>query len=221
MRGYLNIAKNYNLSIGTSENMGLFDWKRRMGIHLAFHRDPMNIFLHSIFPVLNALAILMMCYPLFMTFPWLTDQPFSVALLVLLASFILYALVDVLAATLVCGPVLLLYPICQSSFLYFDQSSMAMLVSGAGLFLFALWVQVGIGHKVCESGLGDEVENIAEMFESKNPIHFIILPVYTILDLLFMMGYRKQQASIVWGIMNELRPKIVKELNETTGIKIS
>ena len=221
MRGYLNIAKNYNLSIGTSENMGLFDWKRRMGIHLAFHRDPMNIFLHSVFPVLNALAILMMCYPLFMTFPWLTDQSFSVALLVLLASFILYALVDVLAAALVCGPVLLLYPICQSSFLYFDQSPMAMLVSGAGLFLFALWVQVGIGHKVCESGLGDEVENIAEMFESKNPIHFIILPVYTILDLLFMMGYRKQQASIVWGIMNELRPKLVKELNETTGIKIS
>ncbi len=220
MRGYLNIAKNYNLKKVNSEDMGLFQWKHRMGIHLAFHRDPMNIFLHTVFPVLNALAILIMCYPLFVDIPLLADQVFSVALLVLLATFILYALVDITAAALVCAPVLLLYPVCQWSFNYLDQSVAAMLVGGAVLFLFAIWVQVGIGHKVCESGLGDEIENIVEMFESKNPIHFIILPVYTVLDLLFMVGYRKKQAKIVWDIMNELRPKLVKELDDASGIKV-
>jgi uncharacterized membrane protein YGL010W len=219
MRGYLNIANNYNLIKGASGSMGLFQWKRRMGIHLAFHRDPMNIFLHAVFPVFNALGILLICYPFFIEIPMLAEQPFSIALVVLAGSFLIYALVDVLAAALVSGPVLLLYPVCQWSFELLDASILYMFALGTGMFLFALWVQVGIGHKVCENGLGDEEENIAELFESKNPIPFVLLPVYTLLDLLFMLGYRKTQANIIWGIMNELRPKLEKELSDASIIK--
>ncbi len=221
MHGYLNIAKQYQLTKGADEKLGLFQWQRRMGIHLAFHRDPMNIFLHTVFPVFNALGVLLMCYPLFIDIPMLSEAPVSVALGVLFVSFLLYALVDILASVLVCLPVLLLYPLCQWSYEAMGQSVWAMEVLGLAIFMLALWIQVGIGHKICEKGLGDEVENIKEMFESKNPMHFIILPVYTVLDLLFMVGYRRQQSTRVWKIMNELRPKLVKELDEEMALKAS
>ncbi|MEH6347600.1 MAG: hypothetical protein V7785_21065 [Bermanella sp.] len=211
MRGYLNIANIYQLKAGTSQKLGLFQWQRRMGIHLAFHRDPMNIFLHTVFPVFNALGILMMCYPFFIELP-VINETVSLALLVLMASFLLYALVDVLAAILVSAPVLLLYPLCQWSFELLGGSIFWLMIAGSLIFIIALWIQVGIGHKICENGLGDEIENIVEMFESKNPIQFIILPVYTVLDLLFMLGYRKSQGKLVWEIMNELRPKLVKNM---------
>ncbi len=215
MRGYLNIAKNYGLTAGTNENLGLFQWKRRMGIHLAFHRDPMNIFLHALFPAFNALGILMMCYPFFIELPFnnpLLPENISLALLVLAGSFLVYLLIDVLAALLVSIPVLVLYPLCQISFELLDQSVLWMALAGLTMFFVALWIQVGIGHKICEDGIGDEVENIAELFESKNPIPFIVLPVYTILDLLFMLGYRKKLSAFIWNITDELRPQLLAHI---------
>ncbi len=220
MRGYLNIANIYQLKAGTSKKLGLFQWQRRMGIHLAFHRDPMNIFLHTVFPIFNALGILMMCYPFFIELP-VINEPVSLALLVLTASFLLYALVDILAALLVSAPVLLLYPLCQWSFELLDGSIFWLMITGSIVFLVALWIQVGIGHKICEDGLGDEVENIVEMFESKNVIPFIILPVYTVLDLLFMLGYRKSQGKLVWEIMDELRPKLMKNMASEMNLKLA
>jgi len=107
---------------------------------------------------------------------------------------------------------LLLYPLCQWSFEALGQSVLWMTCAGIAVFFVALWIQVGIGHKICEDGIGDEVENIAELFESKNPIPFIVLPVYTVLDLLFMLGYRKNLSTFIWKMTNELRPKLLAQL---------
>ena len=46
MEGMKAIAKNYGLKVNETSDLGPFEWKRRMGIHLAFHRDPVNILLH-------------------------------------------------------------------------------------------------------------------------------------------------------------------------------
>jgi len=221
MRGYLNIAKMYGLTTPENDNLGIFQWKRRMGIHLAFHRDPMNIFLHALFPVFNALGVLMICYPFFIDVPGnlsLLPQSLSLALLVLAGSFFIYALIDLLAAILVSLPVLLLYPLCQWSFEALGQSVLWMTCAGIAVFFVALWIQVGIGHKICEEGIGDEEENIAELFESKNPIPFIVLPVYTILDLLFMLGYRKTLSTFIWKMTDELRPKLLAQLQSNSPI---
>lgn len=208
MAGYRAIATKYGLRAHIDDDLGVFEWKRRMGVHLAFHRNPVNIALHTVFPVVNGFAVLLILYP--WTIPGVTilSQPLNLALIFLALSFVLFAVLDVLAAVLVTGVVAATYPLCSWAMEQLDGSALWMAIVGAVLFVFALAVQVLIGHNIAERGIDDSTDNFKELFETKNPIYFTVLPVYTILDLLFMLGYRPGLARFIWDITDELRPKV-------------
>ena len=67
-------------------------------------------------------------------------------------------------------------------------------------------------HLIAEQGIDDAMDNFAETFESKNPIYITLLPFYTYLDLMFMVGYKPTLAKFVKDITTELRPKLEAEL---------
>ena len=212
MEGMKAIAKNYDLKVNESADLGAFEWKRRMGVHLAFHRDPINILLHAVFSIVNAWALLLIFFPF--QVPGFSSLPMSIdfAMLLLGVVFIIYAVLDIGAAILITGAYALTYPLCGMVMELLQGSAGLMITLGVFLTLFSLAIQVFIGHNIAEKGIDDAVENFKELFESKNPIYFILLPFYTYLDLLFMVGYKADKAKFIWSITAELRPKLEDEL---------
>ncbi|GHB49922.1 hypothetical protein GCM10007094_43920 [Pseudovibrio japonicus] len=186
-----------------------------MGIHLAFHTNPVNNLLHIVMPPFNTLGVLLCLFPIGVPAISIGGVDMNMALIALLGTFLVYALLDVLAAVLTLAPVVLLYPLCFWIYELVGNSAVLMVVIGASLFFAALWIQVGIGHKFFEEGIGDEDENIGEVYDTFNPIYFTLLPMYSILDILFHLGYRKKTASEIRGVAQELRPLVLerKKLN--------
>mgnify|MGYP000090622613 FL=1 len=211
MEGMKAIAKNYDLKVNESADLGAFEWKRRMGVHLAFHRDPINILLHAVFSIVNAWALLLIFFPF--QVPGFSSLPMSIdfAMLLLGVVFIIYAVLDIGAAILITGAYALTYPLCGMVMELLQGSAGLMITLGVFLTLFSLAIQVFIGHNIAEKGIDDAVENFKELFESKNPIYLILLPFYTYLDLLFMAGYKAEKAKFIWSITDELRPKLEAE----------
>jgi uncharacterized membrane protein YGL010W len=222
MRGMTSIVERYQLSVHANRQHGVFQWRRRMGVHLAFHRDPTNIVIHALFSIINAWAILLIAYPFGlsslsgMNIPFLNvaimNIPLDMAIITLAAMFIIYACMDVGGAIITTALFAATYPLCQPTFEMLNESTALMLLLGVVLTVLALAFQVFIGHGIAEKGIDDAVENFAETIETKNPIYIALLPFYTYLDLMFMAGYRPQQARIINDITSELRPKLESEL---------
>mgnify|MGYP000465112980 FL=1 len=212
MQGMKAIAKQYELNVNEASDLGPFEWKRRMGIHLAFHRDPVNIFLHAAFSIVNAWAMLLIFYPFQVPGVSVFSIPIDMAMVILAATFIIYALMDVGAAILVTLAYALTYPLCAPVMALLQDSTLLMISVGVFLTFFALAVQVFIGHNIAEKGIDDAVDNFKELFESKNPLYIMVLPFYTYLDLLFLAGYKPEKAKFIWSITDELRPKLEAEL---------
>jgi len=212
MEGMKAIAKKYGLKVNDASDLGPFKWKRRMGIHLAFHRDPVNIFLHAVFSIVNAWALLLIFFPF--QVPGLSALPMQIdfAVLLLFIVFIIYAVMDIGAAVLVTGAYALTYPLCAPVMELLQGSAGLMIALGVFLTLFSLAVQVFIGHNIAEKGIDDAMDNFKELFESKNPLYLIVLPFYTYLDLLFLVGYKAEKAKFIWSMTDELRPKLEAEL---------
>jgi len=211
MQGMKAIAKQYDLKVNQDSDLGPFQWKRRMGIHLAFHRDPLNIVLHAVFSIVNAWALLLIFYPFQLSGLNLFSVPLDMAMVILVATFIIYALMDIGAALLVTIAFALTYPLCAPVMELLQGSTGLMLALGIFLTFLALAVQVFIGHNIAEKGIDDAVDNFKELFESKNPLYITLLPFYTYLDLLFMAGYKPKTAQFIWSMTNELRPKLEAE----------
>jgi len=213
MEGMKAIAKKYGLKVNKQSDLGPFEWKRRMGIHLAFHRDPKNILLHAVFSIVNAWALLLIFFPFQVPGVSVFSVQVDVAMLLLCVVFMIYAMLDVGAAILVTGAYALTYPLCALVMELLQGSASLMVALGVFLTFFSLAVQVFIGHNIAEKGIDDAVENFKELFESKNPVYFILLPFYTYLDLLFLAGYKAEKAKFIWSMTDELRPKLEAELN--------
>jgi len=212
MQGMKAIAKNYQLRVNEHSDLGIFQWKRRMGIHLAFHRNPSNIFIHALFSVMNAWAILLIAFPFQIPGLSLFSNPIDGAMLVLLATFIIYAFMDFGAALVVTLLFALTYPLCEPTMQFLGDSTLYMIALGIFLTILALAIQVFIGHGVAEKGIDDAVDNFKELFETKNPLFIMLLPFYTYLDLLFIWGYKPKNAQFIWSMTDELRPKLEAEL---------
>jgi uncharacterized membrane protein YGL010W len=202
--GWRAIAARYQLTAHTHDDCGVFDWKRRMGVHMAFHRQPINIAIHALWSLVNAWALLLIAYPL--QIPALNLDG---ALLLLGAAFVLYALIDVATAVLTSVVYTLGYLACPFVMSMVGGSALAMVALGALLTAIALAVQVYIGHGVAERGVDDARENFQELFRTGNPVYLMLLPAYTYLDLLFRLGHRKDLARFVADVTDELRPRLV------------
>jgi len=212
MQGMKAIVKQYQLNVNETSDLGPFEWKRRMGIHLAFHRDPMNIFLHAVFSIVNAWALLLIFYPFQVPGLSVFSIPIDMAILILVATFIIYALMDIGAAILVTFAYALTYPLCAPVMELLQGSTLLMVALGVFLTFFALAIQVFIGHNIAEKGIDDAIDNFKELFESKNPLYIMVLPFYTYLDLLFLAGYKPEKAKFIWSMTEELRPKLEAEI---------
>ena len=212
MQGMKAIAKNYQLRVNEHSDLGIFQWKRRMGIHLAFHRNPSNIFIHALFSVMNAWAILLIAFPFQIPGLSLFSNPIDGAMLVLVTTFFIYALMDFGAALLVTLLFAVTYPLCEPTMQFLGGSTLYMIALGVFLTFLALAIQVFIGHGIAEKGIDDAVDNFKELFETKNPLFIMLLPFYTYLDLLFLGGYKPKSAEFIWSMTDELRPKLEAEL---------
>ncbi len=209
MHGMKGIAAQYNVQANQSGEHGAYEWKKRMGIHLAFHRNPLNIFIHGIFSIINAWAVLLIVYP-FSAFG-LNIMGYSVdmALVTLLLVFIIYARMEFITAVLVTGAYGATYALCAPVMEWLGGSVMWMVALGTVLTFLSLAIQVFIGHNMAEKGIDDAVENFKELFQTKNPLYISLLPFYTYLDLMFMLGYRPKLAKYIWAFTNELRSKVI------------
>jgi len=212
MSGMTSIVERYQLNVHADRHHGVFQWRRRMGVHLAFHRDPTNIAIHALLSIVNAWAILLIAYPFGLFGLSVMNVPIDMAIITLIGMFIVYACMDLGGAVITTALFSVTYPLCQPTFELLNESTSLMLLLGIVLTILALAVQVFIGHGIAEKGIDDAIENFAETLETKNPIYIALLPFYTYLDLMFMAGYRPQQAKIIDDITSELRPKLEAEL---------
>ncbi|MAZ89485.1 MAG: hypothetical protein CL693_17775 [Cellvibrionaceae bacterium] len=217
MGGMNSIVERYQLAVHVDRHHGVFQWRRRMGVHLAFHQDPINIAIHAIFSIVNAWAILLIAYPFSLFDIAVFNLSINMAIVTLIGMFVIYSCMDVGGAVVTTALFSATYPLCQPAFELLQESTSLMVISGIVLTIAALAVQVFIGHGISEKGIDDATENFAETLETKNPIYIALLPFYTYLDLMFMVGYRPQQARIVADITSELRPKLEAEID--TNIK--
>jgi len=208
VEGYKAIAEQYQLKVHLDQDLGPFEWKRRMGIHLAFHQNGTNIFLHAVFSIVNAWAVLLIMFPFQIPGLTIASIPVDLAMVTLGLVFIIYALMDFRTSVLVTAAYALTYPLCAPMMEWLGGSAWLMVALGVFLTFFALAVQVFIGHGISEKGLDDATDNFKELFETKNPLYISVLPFYTYLDLLFMLGYRPELAKFIRQMTDELRPKL-------------
>jgi len=208
-----SIVERYQLSVHAQGKHGVFQWQRRMGVHLAFHRNPTNIIIHAIFSILNAWAILLIAYPFKLFGLSIFGLPMDMAVVTLLLTFLIYVRLDFWGALVTTALFASTYPFCSLVFDFVGHSTLLMLVLGVVLTGVAFAIQVFIGHGIAEQGIDDAMDNFAETFESKNPIYLTLLPFYTYLDLMFMAGYKPALAKYVNDMTTELRPKLEAELS--------
>jgi uncharacterized membrane protein YGL010W len=201
--GWRAIAARYQLTAHAQDHCGVFHWKRRMGVHMAFHRAPSNIAIHALWSLVNAWALLLIAYPL-----KLPALGLDGALLLLGAGFVLYALIDVTTAVLASAAYGVGYLACPLVMSMVGGSALAMVSLGVLLTVVALAIQVYIGHGIAERGIDDARDNFQELFRTGNPVYVMLLPAYTYLDLLFRLGYRRDVARFVADVTGELRPKL-------------
>lgn len=177
--------------------MGFFAWKRRMGVHEAYHRHPKNRALHwAMIPFeLWAVVKLLSCIPL---------GPFGdVALVVIVLIAPIYLLTEPLVGALM---VLFLFG-CRAAALRFLPGAEGW-GAAVALVVFAVTfaAQVRVGHTVYEAGLDDTEKNLAELAKTKNPVPILLVFYYHLVELVLATGYR---------------PKLARDIRHFTEIELT
>lgn len=211
MVGMEDIAKKYNIDPQFENGNGAFQWKKRMGIHLAFHRNPVNIFIHALFSLVNAWAVLLIAYPFTLFDLSINGVPINFAMITLLLIWLIYIRMEFVCGSLTVFAYGLTYFLCEPTMLVLQGNAWLMVALGVFLTFLALAIQVFIGHNIAEDGIDDAMENFRELFETKNPLYISLLPFYTYLDLMFLMGYRKNLSKEIWVVTDELRKCVLIE----------
>ncbi len=211
MNAMKEIIQRYGLTAHEHFKPGVLEWRPRMGVHNAFHQNPLNIFLHATFSIISIWAAMLMLYPINLPGINIFSQPVDVAMVLIGGLFIVYVLMDWLTAIVLTGLYSAAYLLCPIMMDWLGGSVLLMELSGVMLTVLALAVQVFVGHNIGENGIDDAKENIQEMLAKKNPIYFMLLPFYCYLDLFFKLGYKPNEAKIIYAIIDELRPILVAE----------
>ena len=165
---------------------GMFDWKKRMGIHLAYHQSATNNLVHKIMTPIQLCGIAYLVTGLLML-AIDTTATVNMAIIALLPLMAFYLVIEPLTGLIVSAILLLsamsalTIPVAE---IWIPTLGIALLASG-GVF------QAGIGHGVFEKGninLGNEFQ---EFKETGSPMVFIFFFFFPILQLFIDMGYRK------------------------------
>lgn len=159
---------------------GIFEWKRRMGVHLAYHQSSMNRLIHFICFPCQLIGLLKLLSLLPSMGEW------DVSLLLIIALSPIFILPEMLSGMLM----VVLFMGLRFVALELPGSWVGLLM-GVLFFAISFTIQTEIGHKVFEeNGRDDTEKNINELLETKNPIPFLLVFYYHVLNLLLLFGYR-------------------------------
>lgn len=160
---------------------GAFGWKRRMGVHEAYHQDFHNRLVHwfCIPSELLAVAALLAAIPL---------GPARDAALV---AVILLAPIYVATEPLLGAFMIAFLAGCRwLSLQALDVSVAGTIVGAIVLFAVTFAIQIRVGHGLYEEGRDDTEQNLAELRRTKNPIPILLVFYYHLVELAFAVGYR-------------------------------
>ena len=159
---------------------GRFDWIERMGVHEAYHQNPINRWIHWICIPLELWSIIK-----FLSLIRFAD--YNLALLVVLVVSLIYILVDLVAGM---AMTFFLF-IMLTSAVYINMGALwKEILFSVLVFVASFLFQTKIGHGIFEKGVDDTTRNIDEFKKNKDPIPMILIFYYHFLQILFSFGYR-------------------------------
>eukprot|EP01063_Lacrimia_lanifica_P008305 TRINITY_DN15374_c0_g1_i1.p1 TRINITY_DN15374_c0_g1~~TRINITY_DN15374_c0_g1_i1.p1 ORF type:complete len:217 (+),score=87.30 TRINITY_DN15374_c0_g1_i1:61-711(+) len=167
---------------------GAFEWRRRMGVHMAYHTSQVNEALHKLLIPVQVFAILRVLSAVVL-FEARAGLPVDLAVVFIVATAPLYLCADVAAGAL--------YVVMQV-LLWMDRGAVPLYAAPL-LFVGALLVQTQIGHRFFEpQGRDDTRDNLAEFGKrGYNPVPLLLVYFYHTVDLLFISGYGAEQLKVV------------------------
>lgn len=160
---------------------GAFGWKRRMGIHEAYHRSGANRAVHWI------------CIPLQL---WAVTKLLSLVTLGPLHDLALVALFVLAPIYLVTEPflgalmVLFLYGCRELALRFLPALPVAGAIAATAVFVASFVTQLRLGHAFFEEGRDDTNQNIAELRRTKNPVPILLVFYFHLVEIVLAAGYR-------------------------------
>ncbi len=170
-------------TIGTLPSSGAFGWKRRMGVHEAYHQSTANRLLHWLCIPVELWAVVKLASLV----PILPAYHIDLALVLIVALAPVYLLTELLAGTLM---VAFLAGSWYVAGLVFPETTWAGALAVVVAFALTFGAQVAIGHGVFEEGRDDTQKNLEEFASTKNPIPLVLVFYYHLVELLLLVGYR-------------------------------
>jgi uncharacterized membrane protein YGL010W len=174
---------------------GKFDWVKRMGVHLAFHTNPINKTMHLIlipFELMGAIALIGRD-PLeatnFFSYP---------SLITILLLGMIYVQTDIICGATFTGFLVLLQAAVFEFMAFVGITGGWRALFGLGLFVVFGLVQTQIGHKKFEpEGRDDTEKNVVEFQKTGRPIPLLLIFYYHWVEVFFMLGYKPELKSRV------------------------
>eukprot|EP00994_Dinema_validum_P009502 NODE_944_length_1214_cov_94.877253_g711_i0.p1 GENE.NODE_944_length_1214_cov_94.877253_g711_i0~~NODE_944_length_1214_cov_94.877253_g711_i0.p1 ORF type:complete len:240 (-),score=54.13 NODE_944_length_1214_cov_94.877253_g711_i0:151-870(-) len=162
---------------------GQWQWRRRMGVHYAYHQSPGNELVHLLMIPLELFAFILLfsCVPM-------PPGTWDLAKLVILGLAPIYLLTEVLCGGLF---VALLFGLRAAALSLPTTDPLVRLGVAVAAFVVPFVVQTQIGHRCLEpKGRDDTQKNVAEFTLTHNPIPLLLIFYYHLVALLFQLGYR-------------------------------
>jgi uncharacterized membrane protein YGL010W len=170
---------------------GIFQWKRRMGIHLAYHTSFYNQCAHVLTVPLELMGVIALLGGLA---PWLTDPcsyaSWSSFAVILLIGGTVYVRVDLLCGILFTTFLLALQaPVFWFMGLFLIQGWWRVLF---GLALFVVFnILESLAHKYLEPDGRDDSEILwPEFFRTYDVVPLLLVYYFNCMEILFQMGYK-------------------------------
>ena len=160
---------------------GVFDWKRRMGVHNAYHRSLANRAIHwAAIPFELCAVVTLLAY---VRLGPLRDAALVAIVLVAPIYLATELLVGALMVAFLSGCRLLAMRLLAEAPLFGVAAALVV-------FAVAFTVQVRVGHGVFEQGRDDTNNNLAELRATKNPIPILLVFYYHLVEIVLATGYR-------------------------------
>jgi uncharacterized membrane protein YGL010W len=160
---------------------GAFAWKRRMGVHEAYHRSFANRVLHWICIPLELWAVVKLLSLVHIA------GPVDLALVVIVVVSPVYLATEAFLGTLMLA---FLAGCWWSAGRVFIGAPVWGGAASVALFALTFGVQVLVGHRVFERGRDDTEKNLAEFARTKNPAPLLLVFYYHLVEIALGAGYR-------------------------------
>ncbi len=171
---------NETIGFGADESLGAFAWKRRMGVHEAYHQARENRIIHWVAIPLEVWAVtkLLACIEL---------GSVDLALVALLLVAPIFAIAE---PVLGIGMIAILAIFREIALHVLYDSPWAGALMAVMVFGGAFAAQIFVGHRVFEQGRDDTKRNLAELRQTKNPIPTLLVFFYHLVELALALGYK-------------------------------